>query len=118
MEYSSYSDIRFVRLPSSFGIGPDNELMPNVLVCSKEKRCESIQRKTFSEMMFMSCKSHIFCILVSSPMNDGKGPDNKFCPKFLKQIRYSNINSVEHYKIIYFQFYSFHNLSYHRVVLL
>ncbi len=38
MEYSSYSDTRFVRLPSSFGIGPDNELMRNVLVCSREKR--------------------------------------------------------------------------------
>ena len=28
----SYSDTRLVRFPSSFGIGPDNALMPTVLV--------------------------------------------------------------------------------------
>jgi hypothetical protein len=54
--------MRFVRLPSSFGIGPDNALMPKVM----------------------------YCILVNSPMNDGIGPAKTFCDKFLKldQIRY------------------------------
>jgi hypothetical protein len=55
----AYSDTRFVRLPSSLGIGPDNALMPTVLLIFKEKECRiGVESKTRK----LKCKEQIIIL--------------------------------------------------------
>lgn len=68
----SYSDTRLTRFPSSFGIGPDNALMPTVLVIYKEKNVRLLECRNC--ITVLSSEYYMDSRAVSSPMNAANGP--------------------------------------------